>query len=60
MKKYIVDGLILIGLSTIVTLGWYGLELAMIGNINPNSVDSIIALILVISLYINLLHWIED
>lgn len=54
MKKHIIEILKIVGISTIVVLGWQGLELAILGQINPNEVDSIIALILIGSLYMNL------
>jgi hypothetical protein len=59
LVDFVVDALIILGLTSLVVMGWYFLEMLMLGDINPNSVDSIIALILIISLYANLEHWIK-
>lgn len=45
--------LYLIIIGAIVIYGWQGLELLIIGKINPNKVDTIIAWILIVSLYGN-------
>lgn len=57
MKKLIKEYIKAIGIGLIITYGWQGLELLMIGKTNPNMVDSIIGLILTLSLYINLKMW---
>jgi hypothetical protein len=60
MKEHIINFLKLIGIGTVVTLSWEGLEMVMLGAINPNSVDSIVGLILSYSLYYNLKYWKEN
>ena len=60
MKKLIKEYIKALGIGLIVTYGWQGLELLMVGNTNTNNVDSIIGLILTLSLYGNLNMWIKD
>jgi hypothetical protein len=57
IKKHIEEILKIGGISASVVLGWQGLELAILGQINPDKVDSVIALILIGSLYMNLELW---
>jgi hypothetical protein len=46
-----------ITIGTIVTLSWIGLEMIILGCVNPNNVDTVIAIILTYSLYMNLEYW---
>ena len=61
MKKYIEERieiyLEIIGIAALVTFGWQLLEIAMIGKINSNSVDTVVSMVLIISLYGNLKYW---
>jgi hypothetical protein len=57
MKKHINFILKLVGIATIVTLSWWGLELLILGEIKPNNIDSVIGVILTYSLYCNLSNW---
>ncbi|MGJ0846506.1 hypothetical protein ACR77J_07450 [Tissierella praeacuta] len=43
-----------VGIASIVTITWQLLEIVILGKIAPNKVDSIIAVILTLSLYANL------
>jgi len=54
LVKLIEMFLILTGLVTIITLSWRVLEAAIIGEITPSKVDSIVAVILTVSLYTHL------
>lgn len=54
MKEFFKDWVYISVILILVTLGWQGLEMLMIGHINPNNVDSVITLILSLSLYGNL------
>lgn len=49
LKEYLIIALIMFA----VYYGWQGIELLMIGRINPNSVDTVISWILLVSLYVN-------
>lgn len=57
IRNIISSILIYVGIMTLVVLFWQLLELAMIGKVNPNRVDSIIGTILTISLYENFQAW---
>lgn len=49
IKKYLCIGI----LGAVVTFGWKGLEILILGTIRPSSIDTIIAIILTLSLYVN-------
>lgn len=55
--KTIKELLIIFGIGSIVTSVWILLEKLMLKEVTPNQVDSIIALILIYSLYGNLKWW---
>lgn len=55
--KIINEVLKILGITTLVNLVWQALELVMIGKIMPDKVDTIIGLILTLSLYVNLKIW---
>lgn len=57
--RYIREVLVITGIATIVTIGWQGLEMIILGEITPNKVDSVIGLILIFSLYSNYKVWID-
>lgn len=44
----------LIWVYIVVSIGWQLLEIAMIGHINPNNVDTVISIILTLSLHQNI------
>lgn len=56
MKEFFKDWFCISVILILVTLGWQGLEIVMIGHINPNNVDTVITLILSLSLYGNLIN----
>lgn len=53
--KIINELLKIIGIATLVSVVWQGLELLIVGKIIPDYVDTIIGIILSLSLYANLL-----
>lgn len=57
MKRLINDFLILIGIMTFVVFGWQTLEVIILGEINSNRVDTVIGVILTMSLYQNFKSW---
>lgn len=57
MREFISDWIYLIGLGMLVIFGWQLLEIVMIGKINPNRVDTVVGLVLTLSLYGNLKKW---
>jgi len=54
LKTYIMEYLKVIVISLVVVYGWQLLEIIMIGHVNSNKVDTVIAIILILSLYGNL------
>ena len=52
---FIKELIILLLIFIVVCLGWQLLEIIMIGHVNPNNVDTVIGIILTISLYKNLI-----
>lgn len=57
MRKFIIELLQLIGVSFFVVYGWQLLEFIMIGEIRPNKVDTVVGIILIYSLWGNLITW---
>lgn len=57
MKKLLNDFLTLIGIMSLVVIGWQTLEVTLLGKINSNRVDTIIGVILTMSLYHNFKTW---
>lgn len=53
MRLKIMDFLIIIGIMTLLTLGWRFLEVILNGQIIENKADNIIATLLTISLFKN-------
>lgn len=53
MRLKIMDFLIIIGIMTLLTLGWRVLEVILNGQIIENKADNIIATLLTISLFKN-------
>nr|KEI14085.1 hypothetical protein Z960_p0089 [Clostridium haemolyticum NCTC 9693] len=58
-KKEIQQCFIVLGIGVLVCGIWQGLELAIEGQITHRSVDDIIGLTLVASLYFNFKNWIN-
>lgn len=56
MKNTMIEIIEVLLISVCVCLLWRVLEKLILGQVNPNSVDSIIGLILIVSLYGNLKH----
>ena len=56
-KESLIELLKIFGIAYLVTFAWQQLETLIEGSIRANHVDSIIALVLVISLYGNLKVW---
>lgn len=52
--KLLTEIILLLGLYTFVSIVWQGLELIIIGEIQPRTIDAIIGLVLAMSLYFNL------
>ena len=57
--RYIRELLVITGIAAIVTIGWQGIELIILGQITPKKVDSVIGLVLTFSLYGNYKVWID-
>lgn len=60
MKKWVSAGLIKVGIMTVVILLWQLLEMFITGDIQPSKVDSIVGVILTLSLYENFKTWGRD
>lgn len=54
MRLKIIDLLIVIGIMTMVTMGWQLLELIMSGKVIENESDSVICLLLTFSIFKNI------
>lgn len=59
MKRYIEDIVELLGIAYLVTGIWQGIEMLFIGKINPNVVDTIIAIPIVILLHLGYKKYIK-
>ena len=53
-KEILRDSILFAGITIAITVLWQLLELLAYGEIRPNEVDTIIAMLLGISLYVNL------
>lgn len=54
MQWYIIEVIKLFGILTLVVFSWQQLELYMLGEIKPNEIDGLVALILSASIYWNI------
>lgn len=60
MKNTITDYLVIFGIGFLVVSIWQILEVIIIGEIVPSTVDSIVAMVLLISLYGNYCSYIKN
>ncbi len=59
LREVTVKLLLFVGISTIVQAFWASMEIAVYGVPRPNSIDTIVGLVLSASLYCNLRHYIK-
>jgi len=57
MRGFLIDALTFLGILLLVTVVWQVIEIIAFGAIKPNGIDTIIGIILSLSLYGNLRHW---
>lgn len=59
-KLFIVRGLVTYGINYLFNSTWQILEIFYYGEIRPDEVDTIMSLFVLVSIYLNVKHWIKD
>ncbi len=58
-KIWIINWLVTFGIMTIIQAIWESLEMHYCGAVQPSKADAIIGLVMTISVYLNVVKWIQ-